>query len=62
MVKPSTGSGLKSPNRTHIAWVGLTIGVGIPIGEVEVPRAVVVDLRTTPIVGRNVKITDTIKM
>ena len=50
MVKPSTGSGLESPNRTHIVCVGLTVVVGRPIAEVEVPRGVAAELRTTIIV------------
>jgi len=50
MVKPSTGSGLESPNCTHIGREVLTVAVvGNPKEEVEAPRVVVGDLRTTPI-------------
>ena len=53
VVKPSAGSGLESPNSTHIEFVvvaGLTAVVPDTIDEILSPRIVVTALRRTPIV------------
>ena len=52
MVKPSTGSGLESPNCSHIDFVAGLIAAGLPtIAEILNPRVKVIELRTTPIEG-----------
>ena len=50
-VKPSTGSGLESPNSTHIVVaVAVLIGAGlVAIAEMLKPRTVAIVLRRTPI-------------
>ncbi len=48
--KPSTGSGLESPNSTHKARTVLNVVVGTPKAEEEGPHVVAAVLRTTPIV------------
>ena len=49
VAKPSTGSGLESPNSTHNAVAELNVAVLDPIVEILPPRTVVIELRRTPI-------------